>query len=98
MFLSAKQFKSNVTCGVCRSGSVQSVSTAGVSELTLASSNTNTDPLLPHDENTEMETTSVGDSTTAENLREVRMMERPRAFSWLKAPTLALSHLRIYSC
>ena len=62
MFLSAKQFKSNVTCGVCRSGSVQSVSTAGVSELTLASSNTNTDPLLPHDENTEMETTSVGDS------------------------------------
>ena len=51
-----------VTCGVCRSGSVQSVSTAGVSELTLASSNTNTDPLLPHDENTEMETTSVGDS------------------------------------
>ena len=47
---------------MCRSGSVQSVSTAGVSELTLASSNTNTDPLLPHDENTEMETTSVGDS------------------------------------
>ena len=50
---------------MCRSGSVQSVSTAGVSELTLASSNTNTDPLLPHDENTEMETTSVGDSTRA---------------------------------
>ena len=86
MFLSAKQFKSNVTCGVCRSGSVQSVSTAGVSELTLASSNTNTDPLLPHDENTEMETTSVGDSTRAGNLREVRSftkMEKAhtRAFS-----------------
>lgn len=51
---------------VCRSGSVQSVSTAGVSELTLGSSNTNTDPLLPHDENTEMETTSVGDNTLSE--------------------------------
>ena len=52
---------------MCRSGSVQSVSTAGVSELTLGSSNTNTDPLLPHDENTEMETTSVGDYAKAGN-------------------------------
>ena len=80
----------NETCGVCRSGSVQSVSTAGVSELTLASSNTNTDPLLPHDENTEMETTSVGDSTRTGNLREVRSfikMEKAhtRAFSWMNS-------------